>query len=75
MSNILIITITSFYAFNHHMSENCDGKTLSYVVARRPVYNIFDIYVTYICINDICYILIIYFLYILIICNIYIYNI
>ena len=43
------------------MPENYDGKTLSYVVARRPVYNIFDIYVTYKCINDICYILIIYF--------------
>ena len=25
---ILIITFTSFYTFNHHMPENCDGKTL-----------------------------------------------
>ena len=45
------------------MKENCDGKTLSYVVARHPVYNymIYIIYVTYTCVNDICYILIIYF--------------
>ena len=40
---ILIITISSFYTFNHHMLENCDGKTF----ARHPVYNIYDMY--YIC--------------------------
>ena len=41
------------------MPENCDEKTLSYVVARHPVYiyMIYTIYVTYICNNDICYIL------------------
>ena len=26
------------------MPENCDGQTLSYVVARHPVHNIYDIY-------------------------------
>ena len=26
------------------MPENCDGKTLAYVVARHPAYNIYDIY-------------------------------
>ena len=38
------------------MPENCDGKTLSYVVARHSVYNIYMIYiiyVTYTCVNDI----------------------
>ena len=45
------------------MLENCDAKTLSYVIARHPAYIIYDIYyicMTYICINDIYYILIIY---------------
>ena len=40
------------------MPENCDAKTLSYVIARHPVYNICDN--RYICINDIYYILILY---------------
>ena len=44
---ILIITITSFYTFNHRMPENRDEKTLSYTVARHSVYNTYDIY--YIC--------------------------
>ena len=36
------------------MPENCDGKTLSCVVARHPVYDIwYIIYVTYTCVNDI----------------------
>ena len=26
------------------MPENCDAKALSYVIARHPVYNIYDIY-------------------------------
>ena len=45
------------------MPENCDGKTLSYTVARHPAHNIYDMYYIcnmYICNNDICYILIIY---------------
>ena len=45
------------------MPENCDGKTLSYTVARHPVHNIYDMYYIcnmYICNNDICYILTIY---------------
>ena len=43
------------------MPENCDAKALSYVTARHPVYNICDtLYITYICINDIYYILLIY---------------
>ena len=29
------------------MPENCDSKTLSYVIARHPVYNICDIYHIY----------------------------
>ena len=44
---LLIITITSFYTFNHHMPENCDRKTCCYIVAIHPVYNIYDMY--YIC--------------------------
>ena len=36
------------------MPENCDAKTLSYVTARHPVYNIYDIYhISIIYINDI----------------------
>ena len=45
------------------MPENCDSKTLSYVIARHPVYNICDIYIiyiTYICMNDKYYISVIY---------------
>ena len=45
------------------MPKNCDAKTLSYVIARHPVYNIYDkyhIYITYVCINDMYYISIIY---------------
>ena len=43
------------------MPENCDTKTLSYVIARHPVYNIYHIYhiyniYIYIYINDILYI-------------------
>ena len=31
------------------MPENCDGKVLSYVIARHPVYNVYDIlYITYV---------------------------
>ena len=55
------------------MPENCDAKALSYVIARHPVYNTFDIlyiYIAYICISDIYYILMIYML---IIYNAYIY--
>ena len=29
------------------MLENCDVKTLSYVIARQPVYNIYNIYHIY----------------------------
>ena len=47
------------------MPENCDAKTLSYVIVRHPLYNIYHIYhiyntYIYTYINDICYILIIY---------------
>ena len=40
------------------MPENCDAKAFSYVIARHPVYNIYDIYIYITCINDIYYILI-----------------
>ena len=43
------------------MPENCDAKALSYVIARHLVYNIYDVlYITYICINDLYYILMMY---------------
>ena len=29
------------------MPENCDAKTLSYVIARQPVYNVYNIYHIY----------------------------
>ena len=63
---ILIITITSFYTFNHHIPENCEivmeKLHLKLLLdTLHIIYMICIIYVTYICINDICYILIIYF--------------
>ena len=36
-------TVTSFYTFNHHLPKNWDAKTLSYVIARHPVHNVYDI--------------------------------
>ena len=42
------------------MPENCDAKALSYVIARQPVYNIYDI--IYIYIYNI-YVLMIYIIY------------